>query len=648
MDSGQTRGQRVALAPEVDVAAVERAVNRAQKHLLGLQRGEGYWVGELEADVTVAAGYIPLMYFMTGTVDPQRQQRVVNYVKSRQRADGSWSTYYGGPGDLNVSIQAYFALKLAGISPEEPFMRLAREFILNRGGISKANTLTKIWLALFGQCDWRSTPTVPPEVIFLPDWFYFSIYEFASWSRATIVALMIVLSRRPVCAVPEFAGVSELYVEPEGQRDCSPGHAEKLFSWGSLFIGLDRLFKAWEGLPFKPGRQLAWRRAEEWVVEHQEADGSWGGIMLPWVYSLVALKSLGYGLDHPVIVRGMQGLENFIVEDDDTFRLQPAVSPVWDTAWALIALGESGLPADHPALVSAARWLLKEEIRCDGDWRVKNPESEPGCWAFEFDNDLYPDIDDTAVVPRALLRVRLPVPEEEHKAGAVTRALCWALSMQSDNGGWAAFDRNNDKWILANIPFADFMTPLDPTSADVTAHVLELMGEMGMGGQPLSRALAYIKREQEADGAWYGRWGVNYLYGTGLLLGSLQAVGEPMTQDYIRRAVSWLTACQHEDGGWGETCHTYEDPQSRGQGPSTASQTAWALFGLIAAGESASAAVRRGVDYLVRTQHNDGSWQEDAYTGTGFPRAFYLRYDLYRLYFPLMALAQYKASVAGV
>ena len=562
---------------------VTQAITRTQDYLLRNQSQEGYWVGELEADASVAAGYIPLMYFMTGSVDPERQRKVVNYVKSKQRADGSWSAYYGGPGDLNVSIQCLFCLEAGRCTRRQNLsMRQAREFILARGGITKASVFTKIWLAIFGQFDWRGTPSVPPELILLPDWFYFNIYEFGSWSRATIVALMVVLTKKPVCPVPESASVSELYAEPEDRRNYSLGKADRFLSWKSFFLFADSFFKVWEKLPFKPGRALALRRVERWIAAHQETDGSWGGIMLPWIYALIGLKSLGYPLDHPVIARGMKGLEGFIMEDDATMRLLPATSPVWDTAWAMIALSQSGLAADHPALVKSARWLLKKEIRVKGDWSVKT-RAEPGCWSFEFENDLYPDIDDTAVVPRALLRVRLPEPEEKRKAEAVERGLNWVLGMQSSNGGWAAFDRDNNKEFLAHIPFADFMTPLDPTSPDVTAHVIELLGETGAGHSALQKSIAYLKKHQEPDGAWYGRWGVNYIYGTGLVLASLRAAGEDKTADYIGRAVNWLKSCQHPDGGWGETCRTYDDPASRGTGPSTASQTAWALLGLLAA-----------------------------------------------------------------
>lgn len=634
-------------ASTVDISRLDNTIKKAREHLLGLQNEAGYWSGELQADASVTAGYIPLMYFMTGGVDKERQRKVVNFVRSRQREDGSWGSYHDGPGDINVTIQVYFALKLAGISAVEPAMQRARDFILGRGGISRADTLTRIWLALFGQFDWRGTPSLPPEIILLPKRFYFNIYEFASWSRETIVALMLLLAQKPVCPVPGYASVAELYVEPEGQRDFSPGKIESLFGWRSFFLYLDRLFKIWEKLPFKPGRRLALRQVERWVLEHQEADGSWGGIMLPWVYSLMALKSRGYPLHHPAIARGLAGLGGVIAEDASTLRLQPATSPVWDTAWSLIALRQSGLPASHPSVVDAARWLLKQEIRTGGDWLVKNPKTAPGAWAFEFANDLYPDIDDTAVVARALLEARLSEAEEKQKADAIRRGLRWVADMQSNNGGWAAFDRNNNKRFLAFIPFADFMTPLDPTSPDVTAHAIELFGAVNGSAQSLDRAISYLKNEQESDGAWYGRWGVNYIYGTGLVLAGLRAAGQDMSQAYIRRAVAWLLACQNPDGGWGETCRTYDDPDCRGAGPSTASQTAWALLGFLAAGEQANPAAARGISYLVRYQGPDGDWQEDAYTGTGFPRAFYLRYDLYRIYFPLLVLAQYKALLKG-
>lgn len=640
----------IELYKKVDLEAVGRAVKKTQDYLLSRQNPEGYWKGELEADFSVSAGYIPLMHFMGRAADPLRVKRIIKTARDKQNPDGSWSSYYGGAGDISVTTQVYFSLKLGGISPEEEFMCRARDFVLDRGGVMKANLITRIWLALFGEFDWRGVPTMPPEIIYLPTWFYLNIYECSSWARATMMALAILTSKKQVCKIPESARIQELYAESEDLRRYTVGKAPGVISWENFFLMADRLLNIYERLPMKPLRKLALRRTVQWVMEHQDTDGSWGGIMLPWVYSLFALKSLGYPLDHPVVAKGMAGLEGFIVEDEHNFLLEPAVSPVWDTAWAVIALRESGLLEYHPALVRAVRWLLSKEVRFQGDWRVKNPRTEAGCWAFEFENRHYPDIDDSAVVPRAMGMVKLPGPKEESdKAEAIARGMRWVVSMQGDNGGWASFDLNNHKKMLAHIPFSDFITPLDPVSPDVTNHAIELLSQSGHSfKEAIDKGVTYLKRNQEEDGAWYGRWGVNYIYGTGLVLPSLRAAGEDMKQAYIQKAVSWLKSHQNHDGGWGETCRTYDDPGHRGQGESTASQTAWALMGLLAAGEAGSTEVQKGISYLIQTQLDNGSWQEVAFTGTGFPRAFYLRYELYKIYFPLLALAQYKSSLEEV
>ncbi len=635
--------EREAGTPVARRQRVTAAIDRGCAYLLARQNAQGYWVGALEADASVSAGYGPLMLMMQGAVNPERQRKACRQVRRKQNPDGSWSAYEGGPGDLSVSIQCYWSLKLAGAAQDDPCLQKARAFILGAGGIGKANLITKVWLALFGQFDWRDTPSIPPELILLPNGAYINLYEFASWSRATIVALSVLLTLRPVFQAPGQVSLEELYVEPPGRRRYPPGQAERALSWAGVFLGLDRLFKFYERLPFKPGRQWALRRMEQWIVDRQEADGSWGGIMLPWIYSLAALKALGYPQSHPVIQRGLAGLEGFIIEDDECLLLQPATSPVWDTAWGVLALREAGLGADHPDLRRAARWLLQQEVRTGGDWQVKNPHTEPGCWAFEFENDCYPDVDDTAVVARALARVTLPAESEGEKWAAIGRGLRWVISMQCRDGGFAAFDRDCNRRILAHVPFADFMTPLDPTCADVTAHVVELLAERAPDAPALQRALDYFWRSQEPDGAWYGRWGVNYIYGTGLTLGSLRTLAARRHVVAVGRAVQWLLSRQNADGGWGESCETYADPTLRGRGASTVSQTAWALIGLLGAGEGDSPAVRRGVDYLLRAQQADGSWRESLYTGTGFPRAFYLHYELYPVYFSLIALAQYRA-----
>jgi squalene-hopene/tetraprenyl-beta-curcumene cyclase len=622
----------------VDPHALKRAIARTRDYLLEQQHPDGYWVAELESDVSVTAGYIPFMHYL-GVDVGDRERKVLQTLRDAQLPEGGWGSYWGGPGNLDVSIQAYLSLKLLGRSASEPMMERARAFILAQGGIERANTFTKIMLALFGQYDWARLPSLPPELLLLPNWFPITIYDFASWARATIVALSVVIAHRPVHSLSEAQALHELTLEPGGASGSS---RDPLWSWETGFRVTDRVLKAWERVPCKPGRARALREAERWILAHQDRDGSWGGIMLPWVYSLVALRCLGYANDHPAMARGLEGMEGFIVEEDDTMRLQPAVSPVWDTAYATIALREAGLPPDHPALVQAAGWLLEKQVLCGGDWQVKRPHAEPGGWAFEFENDRYPDIDDSVLVPMALLTVQTPDPDRKREA--VARAVDWVLDMQSRQGGWAAFDVDNDMEMLAHIPFADFMTPLDPVSVDVTAHVVELLGrlEYDAAHSALQHAVTYLRREQQENGTWFGRWGVNYIYGTAAVLMALREIGEDPEGDAVRRAVRWLKQHQDQDGGWGESCRSYEDPSLQGVGPSTASQTAWALLGLLAAGEARDSAVHSGIAYLLGTQQSDGHWDEPFFTGAGFPGAFYLKYHMYPIYFPLIALARYQ------
>ncbi len=632
---------------------LDQAIAKAQEWLLRAQYPEGFWWGELESNVTITAEYLLLTHFL-GVGDERRWRKIANYLLDQQREDGTWAIWFGGPGDLSTTIEAYFALKLAGVDPDRPEMKKAREFILSQGGVPNARIFTKIWLALFGQWRWEDLPVMPPELMLLPSWFPFNIYEFASWARGTIVPLTIVLALRPVVPIPESARLDELYPEPRRAR--YPIRRKPGF-WGWFFWWADRALRLYErslspspsasAWAWKPLRRRAIKEAERWILSHQEADGSWGGIQPPWVYSLIALKALGYGLDHPVIRRGLEGFERFAIEDEerDSWRLQSCVSPVWDTALSMIALLDSGLPPDHPALIKAGRWLLgKQVLHSGGDWQIKVKGCLPGGWPFEFENDLYPDTDDTAVVMLALLRTEL---DEEQKQRALERGLRWLLAMQSRCGGWGAFDKDNTKRFITQIPFADFGAVIDPPSVDVTAHVLELLGELGYdsSSRPVRRALHYIKREQEPDGSWFGRWGVNYIYGIGAVLPALRALGEDMERPWVRRAVEWLFAHQNEDGGWGETPASYKDPSLRGRGPSTASQTAWALMGLLAAGEIGSEATRRGIAYLIRTQREDGTWDEPHFTGTGFPGDFMINYHLYRHYFPLMALGRYRRAL---
>jgi squalene-hopene/tetraprenyl-beta-curcumene cyclase len=483
---------------------------------------------------------------------------------------------------------------------------------------------------------------MPPEAFLLPPRSPFNIYEFASWARATVVAILVVWAYRPVCPVPEGRGVQELYLDPRHARKIEFKRDSKPFTWRNFFLAADRALRIHERLPWKPLRAKALAACERWIVEHQEADGSWGGIQPPWVYSLIALKCRGYTNEHPVMQRGIKGLlTDFALYRDGTFTVQPCLSPIWDTCLAITGLREAGVPAGDARLLRAGRWMLDREIRGPGDWCVKVKDTPPGGWAFEFFNEIYPDTDDTAEVLIALRLLDLDGSARD----ATARANTWLRAMQSKSGGWGAFDRDNDRQIVTKIPFADFGATLDPPTEDVTAHVLEwllLDGADPENDDAVRRGIEYLHRTQEPDGSWWGRWGVNYVYGLGAAVPALVAAGEDPASDPIRRAVGWLEEHQNPDGGWGESCRSYDDPSMRGIGPSTPSQTAWALLALLAAGEVASSGTERGVRYLVATQQRDGSWDEPEFTGTGFPRDFMLNYHLYRQYWPLWALGRYR------
>ncbi len=641
-------GQDVAPRLRASSEAIDLAVDRAVSHLLAVQGDEGYWWGELESNVTITAEHLFLTHIL-GAGDAGEWEKIARYLLSKQRSDGTWANWYDGPGNLSTTIEAYLALKMAGTSADAPAMTRACEAILSLGGIEEARVFTKIWLALLGEWDWRGTPVLPPELVLLPGWSPLSIYSFACWARGTIVPMTIIRTLRPVFPLPRFAHVDELFVRGRERAELALPRSHRS-AWATLFLAADRVLRATERLPVKPFRRRAIRAAERWIVAHQEEDGSWGGIQPPWVYSLIALHALGYPLEHPVIRRGLAGFtgpKGFAIEEEETFRLQSCLSPVWDTGLAMLALEEAGLAEDHPALVRAGEWLLDEQILSGGDWQVRS-SGRPGGWAFEFSNDLYPDTDDAAIVVAALSGAKLdPVRKRE----AIERAADWLLAMQSRNGGWGAFDRNNTQSWLREIPFADFGEMIDPPSADVTAHIVEVLGRLGFlrpGTRRLDRALRYLEGEQEADGAWFGRWGVNLTYGIGAVLPALEAAGVPAEAPAVRRAVGWLLDHQNADGGWGERVEGYADPLSRGRGPSTPSQTAWALMGLIAAGEGRHPAAQRGAEFLVSRQKADGSWDEPEFTGTGFPIDFMINYHLYRDVFPLLALGRYRKAAGEV
>ena len=638
------RGDTPAAPPAGGTAALSACLDRGVEHLLSLQAEDGYWWAELESNATMAAEHLLLERFL-GTNDREREQGIVRYLLGLQGEDGSWPVYGGGPGDVSVTTEAYFALKLAGLDPQREEMRRACEFVRARGGVGTARIFTKLWLALFGQFEWAALPAMPPEAILLPPSSPLNIYAFASWARATIVAILVVWAYRPVVSIPASAAVDELYLAPAHRRAIRFRHDRQPFTWRNAFFAVDKALRAHERLPWKPLRKRALAACERWIVEHQEADGSWGGIQPPWVYSLIALKCRGYTMDDPVMRKGLDGfLGDFALRRGDTFAVQPCLSPVWDTALAVTGLREAGVPADDEALLRAGRWLLAHEVRSLGDWAITVPGVEPGGFPFEFANEQYPDTDDTA---EALIAIRLL--DLPGKDAPFHRAKVWLRAMQSTNGGWGAFDRDNDREFVTAIPFADFGATLDPPTEDVTAHIVEAFALEGTPPREamMRRALDYLWDTQEDDGSWWGRWGVNYIYGLGAVAPAAVAAGVDPADSRLRQAVRWLEAHQQPDGGWGESCATYDDPSLRGQGPSTASQTAWALLALLALEPPESPIIARGVDYLIGAQSPNGEWEEPHFTGTGFPRDFMLKYHLYRNYWPLWALGRYRRLREG-
>ncbi len=683
------------------------ALERACEHLLSLQDGAGWWRGELQTNVTMDAEDVLLREFLGIRTAPETE-RSAAWIRSQQCEDGTWSNFHGGPGDLSTTVEAYLALRLAGDPPDAAHMRTAAGWVRESGGLEEARVFTHVWLALFGLWPWERVPALPPEIVFLGPSVPLNIYDFGCWARQTIVALSLVVARRPRRALE--LDLRELHGPRPWARRRAPVRGG--LSAGAWLVRLDGALRLYERRPLRSLRRLAIARAQEWIVRRQEADGSWGGIQPPWVYSLMALHLGGYPLDHAVMRRGLEGLERFMVEDPGegfesldrsesrppgadraelgdrsesrppegsetrppSRRLEACQSPVWDTALAVVALDDGGLTREHPALQRAAEWLVGEEVRVRGDWAQARPGLEPGGWAFEFENDNYPDVDDTAEVVLALLRVNPLEPEQVRRANrhrrrigdlpaaegaqgvrersqdAIDRAVAWVEGMQSAGGGWGAFDADNTRSLVRELPFLDFGEVVDAPSADVTAHALEMLAAVGRADSEAARAgLSWLSAQQEADGSWYGRWGINHVYGTGVAVPALLAVGVAPQDPRIRRAVAWLEEHQNEDGGWGEDPRSYDEEAWIGRGPSTASQTAWALLALHAAGEEIerSRAVERGVAWLVSTQRADGTWDEPQYTGTGFPCDYYINYHLYRLTFPVMALGRCTGARAG-
>ncbi|MFL5944878.1 MAG: squalene--hopene cyclase [Gaiellaceae bacterium] len=589
-----------------ELTALDRGIERATERLFSLQHPDGWWKGELESNATMIAEHLFLLHFL-GLRDAETDRLFANELLARQRVDGTWSIWFEGPPDLSVTVEAYTALKLAGVDAGDA----TREYIRRSGGVRRTRIFTRAFLALIGQWPWHRLAHVPVELILLPAGGPLSVYDFACWARQTMVSLSVVEALQPVR--PSAVDLSEI-----GARRTSGASPPRL----------------------SRTRRHAVAVAERWVRERQEADGSWGGIQPPWVWSLVMLAALGHGFEDETFTRGLAGWERFLVRDGDRLRPEACQSPVWDTALAVLALRAAGVPADDSRLQAAGDWLLREEVAARGDWAIRRPHLEPGGWAFEFDNDLYPDVDDTAVVVLALRELGIG-------DAAVARGLDWMVGLQSRSGGWGAFDADNEALWLYKLPICDFGKVTDEPTADVTAHALEALGHEEGYEESLTRGLDWLLAEQEADGSWFGRWGVNHVYGTGAAVPALEACGLPPGHAAIRRALDWLDSVQQPSGAFGEDIASYEDEASRGRGAATPSQTAWALLAYVSGGAARGLSTRRAAEYLLRIQRPDGDWDEQHYTGTGFPLDFMIRYHLYRLTFPLLALGRLRERLTG-
>jgi squalene-hopene/tetraprenyl-beta-curcumene cyclase len=614
------------------------AVERTSNWLVERQTTEGYWCGELEGDTILESEYILLMAFLGRERDPVCLG-CARYIQDQQSSDGGWAIYPGGPTDVSASVKAYFALKLAGISPDEPWMRRARQAILDAGGAYACNSFTRFYLALLGQIEYDECPLVPPELVLIPARLNFSLQAMSAWTRTIVVPLSIMSYYKPVRMLGQKLGISELF------RGDKPRRRARFVSWTRFFLGVDRALKWLDRCVPAACRRPGIRAAHRWMMAHCENTDGLGAIFPPMIYSVIALRCLGYDLDSPAVMWALRQLDGLLIDERGKVRVQPCLSPVWDTAIATISLADAKLPDDHPAWSRAVTWLLEKEVRQSGDWQVRGPRVEPSGWHFQFSNAYYPDLDDSAMVVLALRRS--PLADDPAVLAATRRGVDWLLSMQNRDGGWAAYDIDVDNQVLTQLPFADHNAVLDPSCADITARVIELLGTLGYRDDhpQVAKAVEYLLRTQEPEGCWYGRWGVNYIYGTWQVLQGLKTIDFRMELPAVQKAVRWLESVQQPSGGWGESPESYENSSLKGIGVATASQTAWATLGLIAAGHATGQAARRGIDYLVRTQNSDGSWDELQFTGTGFPRVFYLRYHLYRVYFPLMAIARYEASI---
>jgi len=646
---------------DADLTDVDSAIHNSREYLLSQQHPDGYWCGELEADAMLEADYI-FLHILLETGDPGRLHRAFVEMMRYQNEDGSWSIFPGGPGNISLSVKCYFSAKLSGVVADDPRLVKCREWILAHGGVVACNTFTKMYLCSLGQYDYDAVPAIPPEIVLFPNWFYFNIYEISAWSRSILVPLAIIYAKKPFKKIPPEQGIDELFCGGRANSILRVRMDRKRpICWRNFFLVLDRITHWAEAVHIRPLRTLALKRAEKWLLERLEMTDGLGAIYPAMLNAILALRCLGYSEDDPQVIRARDEFEKLGIEQpptadmpEPTFRMQPCASPVWDTAQAVYALGEAGVPRNDPRMIKAADWMLSKEVRHKGDWAVKVPNVEPGGWYFEFNNEFYPDTDDTAQVLLALKQV--DNPRERYQLQVADRAIAWEFAMQCRNGGWGSFDKDNTKMIFQYIPFADHNAMLDPPTVDITGRMLEMLASYGFtrDDKRVAKAIEFILKEQEPDGSWFGRWGVNYVYGTFLVLRGLEAIGFDQHEPQVQQAAEWIRMVQNPDGGWGESCGTYDDPDTRGVGVSTPSQTAWALLALLAAGDDRSDSLAKGIRWLLARQRPDGSWDESMgegvqrqgiITGTGFPKVFYLAYTMYRQYFPLLALTGYKRAM---
>ena len=618
-------------------AVISAAIDSAQRYLVSRQSEEGFWQSELNGDATLESDAVMLMHYL-GDVDRDRQRRLLNYVLSQQNPDGGWSIFRGGPSDPNATVKAYFALRLGGYGEDDVHVHRARHRIVELGGLEVCNSYTKFYLAIFGQYDWNRLPSMIPEIMLLPESPRFlNIYRISAWTRTIVVPMLILYALRPSVKISFSIRDLMLPYDPPGAVSL------KNAFWRSCFKFLDRAMGLYNRLPVSWIRLRAIKKAEEWMLERNRPPGGLGAIYPPMLNTIMTLRALGYAKQSPEFTKAMKEFRDLEIHDGPFIRVQPCFSAIWDTAWAVHALARGNAP-DRSAIQAGAEWLLSKQVFTGGDWQVNNPAGKPGAWAFEFDNPVYPDTDDTSAVLMALYFAgRRDEP-------GYTAAVKWLHTMQNPDGGWGAFDRNINLEILEHLPWADHNALLDPSTADLTGRIIEFYGYNGSHKNErfMHRAIQFLKKSQEPDGSWFGRWGVNYVYGTWQVLVGLRAAGVDMREGWIQKAATWFRNVQNPDGGWGESCRSYDDPSARAEGPSTPSQTAWGVLGLIAAGASpADPSVRRAVEWLLRTQRAHGGWDEKFHTGTGFPRVFYLVYTLYRDYFPLIALTTYQKVMAS-